>query len=89
MLLKPCKSLAFAHPTGQREFGAGMMSQYSSGWKPSTSKGLPELLLAKSASVQGFFLLHHARLFKRHLNTLMQQWMQGSLHVSLDPTKFV
>lgn len=31
----------------------GMMSQYSSGWKPSQNTGLPEKLLWKSASLSG------------------------------------
>lgn len=31
----------------------GMMSQYSSGWKPSENTGLPEKLLWKSATLSG------------------------------------
>lgn len=33
----------------------GMMSQYSSGWKPSENTGLPEKLLWKSATLSGMF----------------------------------
>ena len=68
---------------------AGMMSQYGSGWKPSVSTGLLELLLWKSAAVRGFFLPHHSRLYKKHLQLLAGQWMQGRLHVSLDASKFM
>ena len=73
----------------QRHVRAGMMSQYGSGWTPSVSKGLLELLLAKSASVRGFFLPHHSRSYKGHLKALASMWMQGWLDVSLDPTRFV
>ena len=66
-----------------------MMSQYGSGWKPSVSTGLLELLLWKSAAVRGFFLPQHSRLYKRHLQALAGQWMQGRLHVSLDASKFM
>lgn len=65
------------------------MSQYGSGWTPSVSKGLLELLLAKSASVRGFFLPHHSRSYKGHLRALASMWTQGRLDVSLDPTHFV
>lgn len=68
---------------------AGMMSQYSSGWQPSVNKGLPEMLLWKSATVRGFFLPHHTRHYKRHLAALTNQWLQGRLHVSLDPSRFM
>lgn len=68
---------------------AGMISQYGSGWTPSVSKGLLELLLAKSASVRGFFLPHHSRSYKGHLRSLASMWLQGRLDVSLDPTPFV
>ncbi len=66
-----------------------MMSQYSKGWTPSVSKGLLELLLAKSASVRGFFLPHHSRSYKTHLQALATSWLQGRLDVSLDPTPFM
>ncbi len=68
---------------------AGMMSQYSTGWKPSVSRGLLELLLTKSASVRGFFLPHHSRRYKAHLKSLASLWLQGRLDVSLDPTPFM
>ena len=66
-----------------------MMSQYGSGWKPSVSTGLLEMLLWKSAAVRGFFLPQHSRLYRRHLQLLAGQWMQGRLHVSLDTSTFM
>lgn len=74
---------------GGRLIVIGMMSQYSTGWKPSVSKGLMELLLIKSASVRGFFLPHHSRGYKAHLKCLSSMWLQGRLEVSLDPTPFI
>lgn len=65
-----------------------MMSQYGSGWKPSENKGLLEQLLQKSASVNGFFLPQHSRLYKQHLRTLAALWKQGDLQASIDPSKF-
>lgn len=67
----------------------GMMSQYASGWKPSSLRGVPELLLAKSATMTGFFYPHHFRHLKAHLRRLMEAWSSGRLHVSVDPTRFV
>lgn len=69
--------------------GAGMMSQYGSGWKPSENKGLLELLLQKSASLQGFFLPQHARRFKEHLNHLATLWTQGKLRAEIDTSHFM
>merc|ERR1712091_621933 len=48
----------------------GMIGQYSKGWPASVVKGLPERLLWKSATVEGFFLLHYVRRFRRHLDRL-------------------
>lgn len=67
----------------------GMMSQYASGWAPSTQKGVAELLLAKSATMTGFFYPHYFRKIKSHLPRLISAWSQGRLHISIDPTRFV
>lgn len=66
----------------------GMMSQYNTpnGWEPSQYKGLNEKLLWKGASLQGFFLIHHTKLWRRHLNRLVQQVREGKLKVALDST---
>lgn len=50
--------------------------------------GLPELLLARSASVTGFFLLHYTRLFRAHLGRLGRLLNTGRLQVHLDSTRF-
>ena len=50
--------------------------------------GLPEMLLWKSATVVGFFLLHYAHLYKKHLQRLVSAWQSQKLHVSMDPRQF-
>jgi hypothetical protein len=50
--------------------------------------GLPELLLWRSATVSGFFLLHYAALYRKHLQKLVAAWRSGKLHVALDSGKF-
>ncbi len=50
--------------------------------------GLPELLLWRSASVAGFFLLHYAAQYKKHLARLVGAWQAGKLHVALDSHDF-
>lgn len=66
----------------------GMMSQYGAGWPQTALKGLPEMLLYKSASLNGFFLVHYAHLFKQHLGQLSRAMLQGQLKVNMDPTHF-
>lgn len=66
----------------------GAMSQYSSGWKPSIVKGLPERLLAKNQSLSGFFLLNYAKHFQRHFTMLQTLYQEGKLTVALDSTPF-
>jgi len=36
----------------------------------------------------GFFLLHYAHLYRRHLQRLVAAWRAGRLHVALDPAPF-
>lgn len=66
----------------------GMMSQYGAGWPQTALKGVPEMLLAKSASLTGFFLIHYAGLFRKHLSQLTRAMMQGQLKVNMDTTVF-
>lgn len=66
----------------------GMMSQYAAGWLQTALKGVPEMLLAKSASLNGFFLPNYAFLFKKHLSQLTRAMMQGQLKVNMDTTVF-
>jgi NADPH:quinone reductase-like Zn-dependent oxidoreductase/short-subunit dehydrogenase involved in D-alanine esterification of teichoic acids len=74
---------------GGRLLIIGAVSQYSTGWKPSTHVGLPEKLLVKSASLLGFFLPMYAVHFKWHLAQLSDAFESGKLHVELDPSRFV
>lgn len=66
----------------------GMMSQYGAGWPQSALKGVPEMLLYKSASLNGFFLIHYAYLFKQHLSQLTNFMLQGQLKVGMDSAEF-
>ena len=50
---------------------------------------LPELLLARSATMAGFFLPLHARHFKRHFARLVGALEGGRLRVLLDEQRFV
>lgn len=49
---------------------------------------MPELLLWRSATVSGFFLLHYAALYRKHLQKLVAAWQAGKLHVALDSEQF-
>lgn len=73
---------------GGRLMIIGMVSQYASGWRPSTHTGLPEKLLARNTSLLGFFLPLHAGHFRRHLAALLAALEAGSLRVTLDPRRF-
>lgn len=66
----------------------GMMSQYGAGWPQEALKGVPEKLLYKSASLTGFFVIHYAHLFKKHLAQLTRLMMQGQLKVNMDSALF-
>jgi hypothetical protein len=50
--------------------------------------GLPELLLWRSATVVGFFLLHYTQHYKAHLRRLVSAWQSGKLHVAMDPSSY-
>ena len=74
---------------GGRLIVIGMMSQYADGWVPQPLVGVPERLLAKSASVRGFFLLHYTRKFREHLRRLGEAYVKGDLRVTIDSASFV
>jgi len=71
----------------------GMMSQYTENadgsWALKSHKGLPEKLLAKSASLTGFFLPMYSQHFKRHLARLHALVATAQIEVAIDPTRFV
>jgi len=66
----------------------GMIGEYTKGWPRSKHEGINEMLLFKSASVEGFFLLHFARKFKQHLRKLTHLSRSGQLKIALDPVPF-
>jgi NADPH-dependent curcumin reductase CurA len=71
----------------------GFISGYQdqSGWVegkvPSKATPLPVKLLAKSASIRGFFLNHYTEHFKRHTVLLTKLMQEGKLHSKVDDTK--
>ncbi|KAL4437515.1 hypothetical protein ABPG77_003496 [Micractinium sp. CCAP 211/92] len=67
----------------------GAMSQYAGGWAARQYPGIAEKLLWKSATLQGFFLLHYARDWGRHLARLAGLVAAGKLRVEMDPRRFV
>lgn len=67
----------------------GAMSQYAGGWAARQYPGITEKLLWKSATLQGFFLLHFARDWGRHLKKLAALLAAGQLRVEMDPKRFV
>eukprot|EP00271_Cylindrocystis_brebissonii_P011675 TRINITY_DN29580_c0_g1_i1.p1 TRINITY_DN29580_c0_g1~~TRINITY_DN29580_c0_g1_i1.p1 ORF type:complete len:659 (-),score=121.71 TRINITY_DN29580_c0_g1_i1:431-2407(-) len=70
----------------------GMMSQYTAGdakdWAPAQYPGLAEKLLWKSQTLAGFFLVHYASDWKRHLAKLYSLHKAGLLQVAIDGTDF-
>ncbi|CAG9460896.1 unnamed protein product [Pedinophyceae sp. YPF-701] len=66
----------------------GMMSQYGEGWPASQHRAVPERLLAKSASIRGFFLPAFGPLIKPHMAMLAGLLRAGKLRVEVDPTPF-
>ena len=66
----------------------GMMSQYGAGWPQTALTGVPEMLLGKSASLNGFFLVHYVHLYKKHLGQLSRAMLQGQLKVNINSTVF-
>lgn len=71
----------------------GMISGYKDGsaWKNQKAEGTPMTakLLAKSASVRGFFLMDYAKQWKPHMQKLTEMVVAGKLQPMTDPTKFV
>ena len=61
---------------------------YTSGWQQSMHAGVNEKLLWKGASVEGFFLLHHAKRFQGALTQLAALTRSRQLKVAVDPVEF-
>lgn len=66
----------------------GFISEYLTGPQPVTQPRIYAQLIAKSASVLGFFLPHFVTHFRTHLPRLFQLYRTGKLHVAIDPAPF-
>ncbi|XP_059157939.1 prostaglandin reductase-3-like, partial [Physella acuta] len=55
--------------------------------KTSSKVNAPFALLAKSASMRGFFLIHYKNDYQRHVGTLSKLYMEGKLKISTDNGK--
>ena len=66
----------------------GFVSEYVDGAERVEDVRVYHRLLAKSASVRGFFLPQFARHFREHMGRLLGLVGSGELHVAIDPTEF-
>ncbi len=71
-----------------RLISIGYVSEYVDGAERVTDVRVYHRLLAKSASVRGFFLPHYARHFREHMERLLGWVASGELTVAVDPTEF-
>ncbi|KAK2077140.1 hypothetical protein QBZ16_004774 [Prototheca wickerhamii] len=76
--------------TSGRLIVIGAMSQYKAegGWQPQPHVGLPEKLLARNATVVGFFLPVYTHLMKDHLARLTRDYTDGKLRIVMDERRF-
>ena len=72
-----------------RLLSIGYIGEYVDGLESVTGPRIYARLLAKSASVSGFFLPHFREFFRPHLATLAASLASGELQVAIDPTEFV
>ena len=71
-----------------RLISIGFVGEYVDGPERVTDVRVYHRLLAKSASVRGFFLPHYARHFREHMGRLLGLVASGELRVAVDPTTF-
>ncbi|PAP76113.1 zinc-binding dehydrogenase [Rubrivirga marina] len=71
-----------------RLISIGFVGEYVDGPERVTDVRVYHRLLAKSASVRGFFLPHYARHFREHMGRLLGLVGSGELQVAVDPTAF-
>ena len=74
--------------THGRLLSIGFIGEYVGGAERVTDVRVYHRLLAKSASIRGFFLPHYSRHFREHMATLFGLVRAGDLHVAVDPTPF-
>ena len=66
----------------------GFIGEYVDGAERTTDVRVYHRLLAKSASIRGFFLPHYRRHFRAHMAELFGLVRAGGLSVAVDPTRF-
>ncbi|MEL6703840.1 MAG: zinc-binding dehydrogenase [Bacteroidota bacterium] len=71
-----------------RLISIGFIGEYVDGPERVTDVRVYHRLLAKSASVRGFFLPHFARLFRPHTERLFGLVQASDLQVAIDPVRF-
>ena len=71
-----------------RLISIGFVGEYVDGPERVTDVRVYHRLLAKSASVRGFFLPHYARHVREHMGRLLGLVASGELQVAVDPTEF-
>ena len=71
-----------------RLLSIGYVSEYKEGPKPVTDERIYTTLIAKSASIRGFFLPHFAEHFRSHMNKLLRQYRSGTLDIAIDDNVF-
>jgi hypothetical protein len=71
-----------------RLLSIGYVSEYKDGPEPVTDERIYTTLIAKSASIRGFFLPHFAEHFRSHMNKLLRQYRGGTLDIAIDDNVF-
>jgi NADPH-dependent curcumin reductase CurA len=71
-----------------RLLSIGYVSEYKDGPERVTDERIYTTLIAKSASVRGFFLPHFAEHFHSHMNKLLRQHRGGTLDIAIDEASF-
>ncbi|MEM6785448.1 MAG: quinone oxidoreductase family protein [Bacteroidota bacterium] len=71
-----------------RLIAIGFIGEYVDGPERVTDVRVYHRLLAKSASVRGFFLPHFPRLFRPHMERLFGLVQSGEFQVAIDPVRF-
>ena len=71
-----------------RLLSIGFVGEYVDGPERITDVRVYHRLLAKSASVRGFFLPHYGRHFREHMQRLFGLVRSGELQVAIDPAEF-
>lgn len=71
-----------------RLLSIGYVSEYKEGPEKVHAERPYTTLIAKSASIRGFFLPHFAEHFRSHMNKLLRQQQSGGLDISIEDALF-